>query len=265
MPQSNQNRRNLKKKYEFGSKIDNPRIFSEIKRRLMDNNKGKEEKVTTRGRKRKRSRKKQPSVKVRVIGIKEMDKNENLEKVEKGGKEIEAKKLEKKTEKEKEKESEKEECFEGKAGRNLMEEWAILKEGGRCDVKSGILTQSLKQENLTEAIKIKNEVQKIKYGHVQKKKTSSPRVKKSKGGKIVGTNVNVKKITAYFETIGNGTAKNEIRDSLKQPNLLQQNSGWGVGGGPSSVQARGGIIQGKSAATHGRKPGIMVAGAELKD
>ena len=260
MPQSNQNRRKLKKKYEVGGKINDTQIFSEISRRLLDNIKGKEEKITTRGRKRKRSRKKQPSVKVRVIGVKEMDKNENLEEVEK---EIEMKKLEKKVEKEKEKENER--GLEGKVGRNLMDEWVTQKEGRRCDVKSGILTQSLKQENLMEAIKIKNEVQKIKYGHVQKKKTSSPRVKKSKGGKIVGTNVNVKKITAYFETIGNGTAKNEIRDSLKQPNLLQQNSGWGVGGGPSSVQARGGIIQGKSAATHGRKPGIMVAGAELKD
>ena len=118
-----------------------------------------------------------------------------------------------------------------------MEEWVTQKEGRRCAVKSGILTQSLKQENLTEAIKIKNEVQKIKYGHVQKKKMSSPRVKKSKGGKIVGSNGNVKKITAYFETIGNGKVKNEIRDNLKQPNLLTGASGWGRGGGRTKLCA----------------------------
>ena len=219
MPHTNQNRRNLKKEYENGGKINNTRVFSEIMGRLLENSKVKEEgKGPARDRKRKRCKKKDPSIKVRVIGMIETNEKDSPEKVKKL-KESERNKVKKETRKDKENR------LEGNYGRNLIKEWVKKDIEGKYDVKSGNLTNSIKQENLKLGC---DKIQKIKNGQIQKKKTSSPRVNKSKRGKVgvVGANVNVKKITAYFEAIGNSTSKNET-----DTGAWTNTSGCGRGGG----------------------------------
>ena len=253
MPHTNQNRRNLKKEYENGGEINNTRVFSEIMGRLLENSKVKEEgKGPARDRKRKRCKKKDPSIK--VIGMIEMKEKDSPEKIKKL-KESKRKKVEKETRKENENR------LEGNYRRNLTKEWVRKDTERKNDVKSGNLINSIKQENLTLGC---DKIQKIKNGQIQKKKTSSPRVNKSKRGKVGIVGTNVKKITAYFEAIGNSTSKNET-----DTGAWTNTSGCGRrgGGGLSSVQARGvgGVNKGKYAATHGQKLGIIAADVELKD
>ena len=114
-------------------------------------------------------------------------------------KEVEGRKIER------EERKEKGEVREGKVGRNFLDEWAMKmkKERNQCDVKPGFKPKIMKPTP---------------------KKTYSPGLKKSKGGKSeiasAKLKLNVKKITAYFEAIGKGTTEN-----LKQPNLFQQSGG----------------------------------------
>ena len=227
------NRNKLKEIYEKEGKIDDIRIWNELWRKAVTEE---EEKLPTRGIKRKRKKKMQSSLRVRVIGRNETSKMKI--KIKMIMKEVEGRKIEREERKEKGK------VQEGKIGRNFLDEWAMKKERNQCSVKPGFKPNLMKPTT---------------------KKTYSPGVKKSKGGKSesAGAKLNVKKITAYFEAIGKGTTENVIRANLKQPNLIQQSGG----GGHSSVQARGWVevIKGNSTANNGQDRGIIAAGRKLKD